>query len=184
MTHEVLMTLKINDTKVNEIFMNGDPKLYEILKKLEITFEYYEHPPAPTIEEAIIYWKDLEATHCKNLFFRNHKGNRHYLVILEHTRQLDIHDLEKRLKQGKISFASEQRMMKYLGITPGSVSPFGLINDINHQVYVFFDEHLKKSSKISFHPNINTASLVIQLKDFLKFMEWSGNGYEFIQLYD
>ena len=164
--------------------MNGDPKLYEILKQLEVTFEYYEHPPAPTIEEAKVYWKDLEATHCKNLFFRNHKGDKHYLVILEHTRQLDIHDLEKRLKQGKISFASKQRMMKYLGITPGSVSPFGLINDTNHHIYVFFDDQLRNSSKISFHPNINTASLVIQFKDFMKFMHWSGNGYEFIHLYD
>lgn len=164
--------------------MNGDPKLYEILKKLEITFEYYEHPPAPTIEQAKVYWKDLEATHCKNLFFRNHKGNRHYLVILEHTQQLDIHDLEKRLKQGKISFASDQRMMKYLGITPGSVSPFGLINDTQHQVYVFFDHYLKISSKVSFHPNINTASLVLHFNDFLKFMVWTRNGYEFLQLYD
>jgi Ala-tRNA(Pro) deacylase len=164
--------------------MNGDPKLYELLENLNIPFEYYGHPPAPTIEQAKLYWKDLQATHCKNLLFRNHKGDKHYLVVLEHKQQLDIHDLEKRLKQGKISFASEQRMMKYLGITPGSVSPFGLINDINHHVHVFFDDNLKKSSKISFHPNINTASLVINFKDFLKFMEWTGNGYEFLQLYD
>jgi Ala-tRNA(Pro) deacylase len=164
--------------------MNGDPKLYEILGKLEISFEYYEHPPTPTIEEAKVYWKDLEAAHCKNLFFRNHKGNRHYLVILEHTQQLDIHDLEKRLKQGKISFASAERMEKYLGITPGSVSPLGLINDVQHQVYVFFDENLKKSSKISFHPNINTASLVLPFDDFMKFMKWTSNGFEFLQLYD
>src|SRR5512142_3209776 len=109
--------------------MNGDPKLYETLNQLNIAFDYYEHPPTPTIEQAMVYWKDLEATHCKNLFFRNHKGNKHYLVILDHRQQLDIHDLEMRLKQGKISFASENRMQKYLGLTPGSVSPFGLIHD-------------------------------------------------------
>ena len=85
--------------------MNGDSKLYEIFKTLNIVFDYYGHPPAPTIDEAKVYWKDLEATHCKNLFFRNHKGDKHYLVILEHTQQLSIHDLERKLKQGKISFA-------------------------------------------------------------------------------
>ena len=164
--------------------MNGDPKLYDVLQELNIPFEYYGHPPAPTIEEAKLYWKDLEATHCKNLFFRNHKGNKHYLVILEHTRQLDIHDLEKRLKQGKISFASDQRMEKYLGVKPGSVTPLGLINDIENHVHVFFDENLQYSRKISFHPNINTASLVLQFPDFMRFMNWSGNKYEFLSLYD
>jgi Ala-tRNA(Pro) deacylase len=59
--------------------MNGDLQLYKILDELGIQFDYYEHPPVPTIELARIYWKDIEATHCKNLFFRNHKGNRHYL---------------------------------------------------------------------------------------------------------
>ena len=164
--------------------MNGQPELYKALEDLNIDFEYYERPPAPTIEEAKKYWKDLVATHCKNIFFRNHKGNRHYLVVLEHTQDLDIHDLEKRLKQGKLTFASPQRMMKYLGITPGSVSPFALINDKENHVHVFFDENLKNSEKISFHPCINTASLVVQFSDFEKFMKWVGNSYEYLKLYD
>jgi len=127
--------------------MNGDKRLYELLEKLEISFDYYEHPPAPTVEIAMQYWKGIEATHCKNLFFRNHKGNRHYLVILDCRYTLDIKDLEKRLKQGKITFASEQRMITYLGLTPGSVTPFGLINDKLNQVYVYLDENLKKIRK-------------------------------------
>ncbi|MFH2094279.1 MAG: prolyl-tRNA synthetase associated domain-containing protein [Bacteroidota bacterium] len=164
--------------------MNGDPELYKILDKLNIVYSYDEHPPAPTIEEAKKYWKDLEAKHCKNIFFRNHKGNRHYLVILEHTQNLSIHDLEKRLKQGKLSFASEQRMMKYLGLTPGSVTPFGLINDSTHHVHLFIDENLLLAERISFHPNINTATLTIMFSDFIKFLEWTGNSFEFIKLYD
>ncbi len=163
--------------------MNGQPELYKVFKELNINFEYYEHPPVPTIEEAKKYWVDLVATHCKNIFFRNHKGNRHYLVILEHTRALAIHDLEKRLKQGKLSFASTKRMQKYLGLSPGSVSPFGLINDKENHVHVYIDENLKKSEKISFHPNINTASLVISYKDFERFLEWTGNGFEYLELY-
>lgn len=165
------------------VFMIGQKELYETLDQLNIAFEYYEHPPAPTIEEAKKYWKDLEATHCKNLFFRNHKGNKHYLVILEHTQELHIHDLEKRLMQGKLSFASDQRMLKYLGLTPGSVSPFGLINDKEHHVFLFIDENLKKSSRISFHPNNNQASLIVSFTDFVKFLNWTQNKYEFIKLY-
>lgn len=164
--------------------MNGQPELYKILEELGIFFEYHEHPPAPTIEEAMKYWKDIEATHCKNLFFRNHKGNKHYLVILEHKQQLSIHDLEKKLKQGKISFASGERMQKYLGITPGSVSPFGLINDKEHHVYLFLDDNLQKSSRISFHPNNNTASIIVSFSDFMKFLIWSQNRFEFLKLYD
>jgi Ala-tRNA(Pro) deacylase len=164
--------------------MNGDPGLYKILEELNITFEYYEHPPVATIGEARKYWKDIEATHCKNLFFRNHKGDRHYLVILEHSKDLSIHDLEQRLKQGKLSFASDQRMEKYLGLKPGSVSPFGLIHDQAHHVYLFMDENLKGSKKISFHPCVNTASLVISFGDFVRFLDWTGNSYEFLRLYD
>jgi Ala-tRNA(Pro) deacylase len=163
--------------------MNGDSRLYEILSELGIAFDYYEHPPAPTIEEAVKYWKVIEATHCKNLFFRNHKGNRHYLVVLDHRQALGIHDLEKRLKQGKISFASDQRMGRYLGVSPGSVTPFGLINDTEHHVHIFLDSNLVNSRKISFHPCINTASLVVRWSDFLRFLQWTGNSYEFIQLY-
>ncbi len=164
--------------------MNGQKELYDLFHELNIEFDYYEHPAAPTIEEAMKYWVDIEATHCKNLLFRNHKGNKHYLVILDHRQTLDIHDLEKRLKQGKLSFASEQRMGKYLGIKPGSVSPFGLINDKENHIHIFFDENIKKSERISFHPNINTASLVLKFTDFIRFMDWTKNSYEFIKLYD
>ncbi|MDP4281623.1 MAG: prolyl-tRNA synthetase associated domain-containing protein [Bacteroidota bacterium] len=164
--------------------MNGDLNLYKILEKLDIPFDYYEHPPVPTVQEARKYWKDIEATHCKNLFFRNHKGDCHYLVIIEYSHDLKIHDLEQLLHQGKLSFASEQRMMKYLGLKPGSVSPFGLIYDTGHHVHLFLDENLRKSKRISFHPCINTASIVIQFSDFEKFLAWTGNSYEYLRLYD
>lgn len=164
--------------------MRGQKKLYDLLEKLSIEFEYHEHPPVATIEDAKIHWRDLNSGRCKNIFFRNHKGDRHYLVILEHLRQLNIRDLEKRLKQGKLTFASDQRLKKHLGVEPGSVSPFGLINDESHHVYVFIDEKLDESDRLSFHPNINTASLVIYKTDFLKFLNYLGNTFEFIKLYD
>jgi Ala-tRNA(Pro) deacylase len=135
------------------------------------------------VEEAIRYWKDIDAAKCKNLFLRNHKGNRHYLVIIEHTHVLAIHDLEKLLHQGKLSLASEKRLQKYLGLRPGSVSPFGLINDAEHHVHLFIDENLKRSDRISFHPNVNTATLVVSFADFLRFLDHRGNTYEFLKLY-
>ena len=163
--------------------MNGDPKLYQILRELEIDFEYHEHPPAPTVEAAMKYWKNIDSTHCKNLFFRNHKGNRHYLVILEHTNKLAIRDLEQLLRQGKLSLASDRRLSKYLGLSAGSVTPFGLINDMENHVHLFIDSNLEKAPRLSFHPNINTATLVIPFGGFMKFLDWTGNTYEFIQLY-
>jgi Ala-tRNA(Pro) deacylase len=163
--------------------MNGDPRLYQVLEGLDIAFEYHEHPPVPTVEAALEHWAGIEATHCKNLFFRNHKGNRHYLVILEHSNKLAIRDLEQMLKQGKLSLASDRRLADHLGLTPGSVTPFGLINDPDHHVYLFVDANLKKAERISFHPNINTATIVISFGDFIRFLDWTGNGYEFIALY-
>jgi Ala-tRNA(Pro) deacylase len=154
----------------------------QTLEFLNIPYKLYDHPPAPTIDEAMKYWKDIDARHCKNLFFRNHKGNRHYLVILEHTSVLNIHELEKKLKQGKISFASDARMLRYLGLTPGSVSIFGLINDTENHVHVFLDKKLQTSERISFHPNINTASVVISFSDFEKFLKWKGNSFEYIEI--
>jgi Ala-tRNA(Pro) deacylase len=163
--------------------MNGSEKLYQLLEYLTIPFEYLEHPAAPTIEIAKQYWAGHDAKHCKNLFFRNHKGNRHYLVILDCDCDMDIHSIEKQLHQGKLSFASEQRMMKYLGVTPGSVTPFGLINDEEHHVHVFLDKNLQKAERLSFHPCINTASLMISKKDFIRFMDYMQNRYEWLELY-
>lgn len=163
--------------------MRGQTELYDLLERLSIPFEYHEHPPLATIEDARIHWKDLDSGLCKNIFFRNHKGNRHYLVILEHLRLLDIHDLEKRLRQGKLTFASDARLKKHLGLEPGSVSPFGLINDKEKHVHLFIDEKLNEFDRLAFHPNVNTASLVILKSDFLRFLNHTGNTYEFIKLY-
>ena len=159
-------------------------KVLEYLKNNNITHSWYTHPEAPTIEIARQHWQKDGSKHCKNLFFRNHKGNRHYLVVLDCERDLDIHDLEKRLHQGKLSFASPQRMEKYLGLQPGSVSPFGLINDVDNHVHLFLDENLKKENSLSFHPNDNRATVVISNDEFIRYLSLVGNTYEFIEMYD
>ncbi|MBP5562540.1 MAG: prolyl-tRNA synthetase associated domain-containing protein, partial [Bacteroidales bacterium] len=93
------------------------------------------------------------------------------------------HDIEKQLHQGKLSFASEQRLMKYLGVKPGSVTPFGLINDTEHHVHLFLDKQLQNAERVSFHPCENTASLIVKREDFERFLQYMTNPYEWIDLY-
>lgn len=157
--------------------------VFDFLDRHEINYSWYEHPEAPTIEIARQYWHADGSKHCKNLFFRNHKGNRHYLVCFDCEQSMAIHDLEHLLHQGKLSFASEQRMERWLGLKPGSVSPFGLINDPENHVHLFLDSTLRDYPSLSFHPNDNRATVVIALEEFLRYLEKVGNTYEFIELY-
>lgn len=163
--------------------MQRREKVFAYLDDRGIEYDWYEHPEAPTIEIARRWWHDDGSKHCKNLFFRNHKGNRHYLVVFDCERELAIHDLEQRLHQGKLSFASPERMERWLGLLPGSVSPFGLINDEANHVYLFLDENLKRYPSLSFHPNDNRATVVISREQFERYLAQVGNAYEYISLY-
>ena len=157
--------------------------VFDFLDRHEIRYTYYEHPEAPTIEIARQHWRADGSKHCKNLFFRNHKGNRHYLVCFDCDQDMAIHDLEHRLHQGKLSFASPQRMERYLGLEPGSVSPFGLINDEENHVHLFLDKNLEKAESLSFHPNDSRGTVVVSREEFMRYLEAVGNSYEFIELY-
>ena len=150
------------------------------LHEMGILFERYEHPPVATAEEAALHWADIDAMHCKNLFLRNQKGTRHYLVILEHTKRADLRAVADQIGDGKLSFASPDRLMAHLGVTPGSVSPFGLINDRSHHVRVAIDRDLKSAARISFHPNVNTVTLTMRYSDFQKFLDASGNVVQYV----
>ena len=94
-----------------------------------------------------------------------------------------IHDLEHILHQGKLSFASPERMDKWLGLRPGSVSPFGLINDTENHVHLFLDETLQHQPSLSFHPNDNRFTVVIEREEFERYLAEVGNTYEYIKLY-
>lgn len=165
----------------------------EYLDNHSITYSVYHHPEGKTIEEAKRWWKDDGSIHCKNIFLRNHKGNQHYLVCFHCDHDLDIHDLEQRLKAelmaagfnspGKLSFASPERMERYLGLEPGSVSPFGLINDTENHVVLFLDETLKDSPSLSFHPNDCRGTIVIEQLQMRHYLDSIGNQYRFMKLY-
>jgi len=150
-------------------------KVYEALDRLGISYKRHEHPPVFTVEQAVLHWRDIEGAHCKNLFVRNKPGRRHYLIVAEHLKPVDLLALAKKLGDSRLSFASEERLLRYLGSHPGEVSPFGLLEDENREVIVVIDADLRKSTFISFHPNVNTATLTISFADFEKFLAWRGN---------
>jgi Ala-tRNA(Pro) deacylase len=152
------------------------------LAQLGIPFDRYEHPPIATGEEGLEHWEGIDAVHCKNLFLRNQKGTRHYLVILAVTRRADLRLVAEQIGDGKLSFASPERLLKYLGVTPGSVSPFGLIHDTDHHVRVFLDRELKDAAKISFHPNINTRTVVLSFADFERYLAGSWNVVKYVDV--
>src|SRR5204863_8741745 len=143
--------------------------------ELGISFGRHEHPPVATVEEAEKHWAGIDATHCKNLFLRNQKGTRHYLVVLKHTKKADLLAVADQIGDGKLSFASPERLMTHLGLTPGSVSPCGLIHDREHHVRVYLDRDLRSAGRISFHPNINTVTLTVSYADFERFLAACSN---------
>jgi Ala-tRNA(Pro) deacylase len=145
------------------------------LRELGIAYTHHEHPAVATVDEAAEHWAGIDATHCKNLFLRNQKGNRHYLVVLTASKKADLKAVADQIGDGKLSFASPERLMTHLGLTPGSVSPFGLINDREHAVRVVLDRDFQSAARLAFHPNINTATLTIAAADFKKFLVACGN---------
>lgn len=159
-----------------------EKRVYEILKELEINYIRYEHPAVFTIEEANNLNIHMEGRHCKNLFLRNRKGGIHYLLIIEEWKQVNLKAVSKEIQSSSLSFASEERLYKYLELTPGSVTPFGLINDTEKNVKVLIDKDLINCNKISFHPNVNTATITISYDDFEKFLQWQGNKFEYIKI--
>src|SRR3954465_8254207 len=152
------------------------------LTELAIPFTRHEHPPVATVDEATAHWAGIEATHCKNLFLRNQKGDRHYLVVLVATKRADLRAVAAQIGDGKLSFASPERLMAHLGVTPGSVSPFGLINDRDHSVRVVLDEDFQTAARLAFHPNINTLTFTISRADFTKFLDACGNPIQHVSI--
>jgi Ala-tRNA(Pro) deacylase len=156
--------------------------VYAKLDALGIPYALYDHPPVFTAEDAAMYWANIPATAVKNLFLRNKKGDRHYLVILGIAKEADLRQLVEVIGDDRLSFGSPDRLMKHLGVTPGSVSAFGLINDTARAVRVIVDSDLKDAVRLIFHPNDNTASLTITGADFSKFLEQQGNPVRWVRL--
>jgi Ala-tRNA(Pro) deacylase len=153
-----------------------------VLDAMGIAYTAHEHPPIFTGEEATEHWKGVPGVGMKNLFLRNKKGNRHYLVILPVDKEADLRQLVKVVGDDRLSFASAERLMSHLGVTPGSVSVFGLIHDGSRPVQVIVDEDLRAADRLIFHPNDNRASVSITFGDFERFLRSRPNSVRWIRL--
>jgi Ala-tRNA(Pro) deacylase len=161
----------------------ADPRqVYDMLDAMGIQYEKYEHPPVFTGEEAAEHWGPINAAQVKNLFLRNTKGDRQYLVILRIDKQADLRQLVKIIGDDRFSFGSPERLMATLGVTPGSVSPFGLLHEGSKDVRVIVDQDLRSGERLIFHPNLNTASITISVADFERFLATRPNVVRWLKL--
>jgi Ala-tRNA(Pro) deacylase len=157
-------------------------QVYSVLDSMGIAYTSHEHPPIFTGEEAAVHWKDVPGLGVKNLFLRNKKGDRHYLVILPVDKQVDLRHLVKTIGDDRFSFGSADRLLSHLGVTPGSVSVFGLIHEGARSVQVIVDEDLRAADRLIFHPNDNRASVSISLGDFERFLGSRPNRVRWMRL--
>jgi Ala-tRNA(Pro) deacylase len=160
--------------------MIGQKIVYDTLQKLNINYKYFESPKDYSNEDDGSFWTKTGACRCKNLFLRNHKGDRHFLLIADYYKDTKIKLLEDKLKKGKISFASQKRIDKWIKGVPGAISVFSLFNDKSNHVEVFIDKSLLEKDFLTFLPNNLNALIVISREDFLRLLDFSGNYYEFI----
>jgi Ala-tRNA(Pro) deacylase len=162
--------------------MDPAPPVYAALDALGIPYSRHAHPAVFTAEDAAKHWDPIDGVQCKNLFLRNKKGDRHYLVVVEISKRVDLKDLVKVVGDDRLSFGSPERLMAELGLTPGSVSPFGLIHDADGSVRVLIDEDLRGAERLIFHPNINTASVVVSWADLERFLATRKNSVRIVSL--
>ena len=142
----------------------------DYLSKAGVSYKIFTHPPVYTCEQADEYNQDIRGIHSKNLFLKNRKSKRFYLVIAPADRKVDLKELGGILED-RIKFASENDLIEILKLTPGSVSPFGLINDKENKVKVLIDKDVWDSDFVSFHPNVNTETLELNKDNFHKFIK-------------
>ncbi|MBQ3653571.1 MAG: prolyl-tRNA synthetase associated domain-containing protein [Synergistaceae bacterium] len=150
-------------------------KVLDTLDSLGINYELDEHEPVFTIDEITALGLNKKGMIPVNLFLRDAAGKRHFLVIHDGAKHTDLKTLRTQIGCSRLSFGSDERLMNHLGLTRGSVSPFGLINNTNHDVEVIIDEGIKSQTILGFHPNTNTATVWITYPDFMRFLEACGN---------
>jgi len=146
-------------------------EIFTRLGELSIDYEKIEHAPVYTCEEADRIAGHERVGKTKNLFLRNKKGNQHYLVILSSQDQVSLGRLAGELGEDKLSFASEARLTRFLRQKPGCVSPLGLVFDKEKHVRVLIQEKVLAGEKLSFHPNLNTVSLIMSCHDLKKYLD-------------
>lgn len=149
--------------------------LFRMLEKLGIESDTMHHPPVFTVDEAKALRGELSGGHTKNLFLRNKKG-RMWLVVCLEDRDIDLKQLGERLESGRLSFGSADRLMTYLGVIPGAVTPFSLLNDRTGAVTAVLDKGMLESfARLNFHPLDNAMTTGIAPDDLVRFVEATGH---------
>ena len=162
--------------------MLGKQEIKAFLDGKKIAYEWAEHEAVYTIEDMVkLGLEDMQDV-AKNLFLRDAKGKRHFLVVVREDKKVDLKRLGELIGCSRLSFASEERLEKYLGLKKGSVTPLGVLNDEDRVVEVFFDEDFCKMKKIGVHPNENTASVFLPVDELLNIIREHGNSLEIISL--
>ncbi|MBY8976018.1 prolyl-tRNA synthetase associated domain-containing protein [Rhodobacteraceae bacterium NNCM2] len=161
-------------TNASEKTMAAEAELYDLFSRHGIAWTHHTHPPLFTVEESKALRGELPGAHVKNMFLKDKKGQLWLVTCLEH-RQFRIRDLEKQIGATKASFGKPELLWQALGIRPGAVSAFGLINDPGHEVRVVLDQQMLDHSPINAHPLHNEATTAVSSADFLRFFEVTGH---------
>lgn len=151
--------------------------LYTILSNLGIAYEEVEHDPVYTVEQAQSIKSKISGIGCKNLFLTDHRRTKYLLVILEESKQADLKQIAAVAETSRLSFGSNEELYELLRLSPGSVSPFGIIHDIGNRVTLLIDADLQ-GKRLLFHPNINTKTMAISFDDTRKFIEYASHAYK------
>lgn len=157
-------------------------EFYQFLVENGIEYERHDHPAVYTVEEAGRLVPDLPAAKTKNLFLRDKKGQRHFLVIVPADKRIDIKTLSDVVGSTRLSFGSAQRLKKFLGVEPGAVTLFAIYNDPECDVELIVDKSLWQAEAFQFHPLVNTSTLVISRDNLMRFIELSGHELRFLDI--
>ena len=152
-------------------------KVADKLNELGIEYELVEHPPALTTEQADEFIEGIEGVRTKTMFLTNRKKKNFYLVIMDDSKRMDM-NLFKDIVGEKVKMASENSLMEKMGLPAGVVSPFGLLNNEDKDIKVYFDKEIMDEERMSFHPNTNEKTIFFTTEDLLKYLD--AIGYEYI----
>lgn len=161
------MILQKGRPETNENRLDKEIRVYDFLDSLGIEYERIDHEEANTMQACEQIDRALCATICKNLFLCNRQQTDFYILMITSDKHFKTKDISAQIGSSRLSFASEEYMLKFLDITPGSVSVLGLINDREMNVRLLIDKDVVCGEYIGCHPCINTSSLRIKSSDFV-----------------
>ena len=162
--------------------MEAYQQVKDKLEELEIDFEVVEHPPAFTTEQADSYIEGLEGVRTKSMFLTNKKKTQYYLLIMDDQRPLDMDDFREQVGANRIRMASAESLAEKMQLPPGTVSPFGLLNNDEKDILVYFDKDIVSEEIMTFHPNTNEKTIFIKTQDLFRFLESISFNYEILTL--